>query len=151
MLKCVTVCCNWCSLLQLTLVCFLRVPYGVAIIGSLPTLLGLLMKEASFCGAVWCMTVSCSVLQYVAVCCSVMTCVVVRCIVLQCVAVCCSVLQCVAVCCSALQCNAVYCSVLPVALCCSTPIDSEVSKHISTLHLLLCQKIIISMKKKINM
>jgi len=91
------------------------------------------------------------VLQCDDVCCSALHCAAVCCSVLQCVAVCCSVLQCAAVCCSALQCNAVYCSVLPVALCCSTPIDSEVSKHISTLHLLLCQKIIISMKKKINM
>ena len=119
LLKCVTVCCNWCCLLQLTLVSFLRVPYGVAIIGSLPTLVGLFLREPCFRSAFWWMTVSCSVLQCVAVCCSVMTCVVVRCIVLQCVAVCCSVVhswQCVAVRYSAMQCIAVYCLLQCVAV-----------------------------------
>ena len=90
-------------------------------------------------------------LQCVAVRCSVLQCDDVCCSALHCAAVCCSVLQCgafMAVCCSALQCNAVYCIVLPVAICCSTPIDSEVSKHIFTLHLLLWPKIVVSMKKK---
>ena len=119
LLKCVTVCYNWCCLLQLTLVSFLRVPYGVAIIGSLPTLLGLFLREPCFRSAFWWMTVSCSVLQCVAVCCSVMTCVVVRCIVLQCAAECCSVLQCGALCGSVLQCGTVQCSVLQCIACCN--------------------------------
>ena len=61
----------------------------------------------------YCLAVSCSVLQCIAVCCVLqcLQCVAVCCSVLQCVAVCCSVLQCVAVCCSALQCVAVCCSV----------------------------------------
>jgi len=59
-----------------------------------------------------CVTVCCSMLQYVAVCCIELQCVAACCSVLQYVAVCCSMLQCVAMCCSVLQCVAVRCSEL---------------------------------------
>jgi len=48
-LQFVAVCC---SLLQFVVVCYLRVPCGVAIFGSLSVLLSLFMKDPCFCGAV---------------------------------------------------------------------------------------------------
>jgi len=115
MLQCVAVCC---SVWQCVAVCCM-----FCIVNSDVPLVSWSQDCDRLCVAVCCVTVCCSVLQFVAVCCSLLQCVAVCCSALQCEAVdkCVALLakiyfwshspsamrdcalQCVAVCCSVLQ------------------------------------------------